>query len=82
MDGSRIRKEKVEVSKISGYIVDGAKEYYSPTTYRAGAAVVSTASSYIFIYVSKHVLVAYHLKASITFFLFTILCCISTTFGQ
>ena len=45
-----------------------AREYSSPTTYRAGAAVVSTASSYIFIYVSKHVLVACRLKASITLF--------------
>ena len=36
--------------------------------YRAGAAVVSTTSSYIFIYVSKHVLVACRLKASITLF--------------
>ena len=45
-----------------------AREYSSPTTYRAGAAVVSTASSYIFIYVSKHALVACRLKASITLF--------------
>ena len=42
MDGSRIRKEKVADSKISGYVVDVAQEYYSPTTYRAGAAVAST----------------------------------------
>ena len=49
-----------------------AREYSSPTTYRAGAAVVSTASSYIFIYVSKHVLVACRLKTSITFFFFSL----------
>ena len=42
VDGSRIRKEKVADSKISGYVVDVAQEYYSPTTYRAGAAVAST----------------------------------------
>ena len=68
MDRSRVCKEKVADSKISGYVVDGAQEYYSPTTYRAVEALVSTTGSYIFIYVSKHVLVACRLKASITLF--------------
>ena len=68
MDRSRVCKEKVADSKISGYVVDGAQEYYSPTTNRAGEALVSTTCSYIFIYVSKHVLVACRPKASITLF--------------
>ena len=68
MDRSRVCKEKVADSKISGYVVDGAQEYYSPTTYRAGEALVSTTGSYIFIYVSKHVLVACRLSFNNPFF--------------
>ena len=35
-------KKKLRIQKYPGYVVDVAQEYYSPTTYIAGAAVVST----------------------------------------
>ena len=35
-------KKQLRIQKYPGYVVDVAQEYYSPTTYRAGAAVVST----------------------------------------
>ena len=35
-------KKKLRIQKYPGYVVDVAQEYYSPTTYRAGAAVAST----------------------------------------